>query len=404
MRASTLEVKMTFSGKRGAAVLISLMTAAAMEGAAFAQDFTLTTAGRVMIDFSAFDTGENGGNRSGTELRRLRLGVNGSYGSNLKYKVELNTNSSGEINAEDVFLEFKPGGGALKIKAGHFKTPNSLDELTSSRFISTLERSAFTDAFAFDRRVGIMASTGAKNYSISGGVFATNLENIGDQEGYAVAARGTYAPLLSDEMTVHLGASVRYRNQQEDGAIRYRQRPYTHLPGRIISTGGFAGEDVFYGFEAGAIAGSLFAAAEYGLTNAKNSGIGENADLSGGYGEAGVFFGGRKTYKGGKFNRPVVDNPVTKGGFGALALVARFDTLDLTDGGAVDGGKLDTFVLGADWYPVKNARIGLNYFNSDADLGSSTSGLDSEFADLVRNPAVNSASVSGIVTRLQFDF
>jgi len=224
---------MIFSGNRGAAAMISLLAFGASAQTAFAQDFTLNTAGRVMIDFSAFETdaGDISNSRSGTELRRLRLGVNGRYGSNVSYKVELNTNSSGEINAEDVFLEFKPGGGAFKIKAGHFKTPNSLDELTSSRFISTLERAAFTDAFAFDRRVGIMASTGAKNYSISGGVFATNLENIGEQEGYAIAARGTYAPILSGDMTVHLGASVRYRNQQEDGDIRYRQRPYTHLPG-----------------------------------------------------------------------------------------------------------------------------------------------------------------------------
>ena len=204
-------------------------------------------------------------------------------------------------------------------------------------------------------------------------------------------------------MTVHLGASTRYRNQKEDSDIRYRQRPYTHIPGRIISTGSFAGKDMFYGVEAGVISGGLFATGEYGITNADNAGVGDNADFSGGYAEAGVFFGGHKTYKGGKYNRPVVDNPVTDGGYGAVALVARYDTLDLANN-AVNGGQLDSIVIGADWYPVKNARIGINYFNADADLGTSTSGLDAEFAALVSAHAVTTETVNGFVARLGFDF
>ncbi|MGB0906972.1 MAG: OprO/OprP family phosphate-selective porin [Maricaulaceae bacterium] len=392
---------MTYYGKGGfaaAGLVVSMLIGCAAQ----AQDFTLKTSGRVMIDYAAVNA-NSGAKWDATELRRARLGVSGQYGSNVKYKVEFNTNSSEDINVEDAWVQFKPGAGKWKIKAGQFKTPNSLDEQTSSRFISTHERASFTDAFGFDRRVGVAASTGGDNYSFTAGIFTTNLTNIDDEEGMAIAARATYTPINTKETVVHLGASVRYRDQKNDGNIRYRQRPVSHIPGRIISTGSFADKDTFYGVEAAAIMGKFWAAGEYGQTNANNASGGTDGDFSGFYAEAGAFFGGRKTYKGHKFNRPKIDNPVTNGGYGALSLVARYDALDL-EGNAVNGGKLDSVVIGADWWPTKNTRLGVNYFNSDADLGTSTSGLDSDFASLVTNPAITKESVDGFIARLQFDF
>ena len=124
--------------------------------------------------------------------------------------------------------------------------------------------------------------------------------------------------------------------------------------------------------------------------------------LQGGYAEAGVIIGGKKTYKGGKFNRPKVDNPVTKGGMGALAFVARFDTIDLSDSGVI-GGSFNSYILGADWWATKYTRLGVNVFKVDADLGSSTSGLDGAFAALV-TAAVAMEDVKGVMLRAQFDF
>jgi len=182
-----------------------------------------------------------------------------------------------------------------------------------------------------------------------------------------------------------LGASFRHRNQGEDQSdLRYRQRPFTHVTGdRIINTTRFADSDTFYGVEGAVIKDNLWVAGEYASLNANGSDTNEDADFSGFYAEAGLFFGGKKTYKGGKFNRPKVDNPVGSGGYGAVSVVARYDNVDLEDG--VHLGQLETFVLGADWWPTKQTRIGINYFNADAENGNADSG-------------------NGFVGRVQFDF
>ena len=200
-----------------------------------------------------------------------------------------------------------------------------------------------------------------------------------------MAGRGYYNPIKTGDTVAHLGASWRYRKQgdtQDD--LRYRQRPYTNVAvGRIINTGRFAESDNFYAGEALFLKDSLWAAGEYSFLSANGSDGNEDADFSGGYIEVGYMIGGRKTYKGGKFNRPEVDNPVGEGGMGALALVARYDTLDLEDGPYL--GQLDTLVLGADWWATKQARLGLNFFNVDAENGTSESG-------------------SGVLGRLSIDF
>jgi phosphate-selective porin OprO/OprP len=394
---------MNTSLKQGVSITALLLTSMTMTHTASADDFTLNVGGRVQIDYAIADADIAGTDWSASELRRARLNVSGNFGKNLKYKFELNTNSSEDVNIEDAYVQWTPTAGKWNVKAGQFKTPNSLDEQTSSRFISTLERASFTDAFEFNRRIGAAVNTSGKTYTFSAGVFGDNLSNISDQESIAIAARGTFNPLKTDEALVHLGASFRYRDQGEtQGDIRYRQRPFTHIPGRIISTGSIAQSDTFFGAEAAGIFNNFWVSGEYGVTNASCGACAEDPSLSGGYAEAGLFFGGKKTYKSGKFNRPKVDKPITDGGMGAVSMVVRYDTIDLADT-SVNGGDMDTFILGADWWPTKNTRVGLNYFNSDAKLGTSTSGLDSDFATLVTN-GVTEESVSGVVARLQFDF
>ncbi|MGJ8561992.1 MAG: OprO/OprP family phosphate-selective porin [Alphaproteobacteria bacterium] len=370
----------------GASVLASALAVLALSAPSFASELTAELGGRVQIDYTNADIDTPDSSINDTELRRARLHVIGAYGSSVKYKIELNKASGSSVNVEDAYLQFTPEGSRFKIKAGQFKTHNSLDEQTSSRFISTLERAAFTDAFAFDRRVGLSVGTSGDNYTFDAGVFTTNLEeNGGTDEGHAVSARGTFNPIKTDDMLVHLGASWRYRSKGDTASeLRYRQRPYTHVaPSRIIDTGRFAKSDNFLGVEAAVIAGQFWAAGEYGLLGANGNGANSNADFGGFYGEAGVFFGGARTYKGGKFNRPKVDKPLGEGGYGALALVARYDQIDLQDGVYI--GELDTMIIGADWYPIKYTRIGLNYFDSDATNGTADKGR-------------------GFTARLQFDF
>ncbi len=367
----------------GASLLAICMS---IPSVSFAQDATIKVGGRLMVDYTIADFSDADFDIRDSEVRRARIFASGTYGPSVKYKLEFNHTSGGGIEVTDGFVQFAPKDSKFKVKVGQFKTHNSLEEETSSRFISTIERGAYTDAFQLDRRVGVSVNMSGDNYGFDVGAFGTNLENeSGPEEGFAFAGRGYYNPVKSDDTLVHLGASWRYREQGDTEAdLRYRQRPYTHVaPSRIIDTGRFADSDSFYAGEVAVLKGNMWAAGEYALLGANGSGTNEDANFSGGYLEAGMMFGGRKTYKGGKFNRPEVDNPVGEGGMGAVALVARFDTIDLDDGPYL--GKLDTVILGADWWATNQTRFSLNYFNVNAEDGSSESG-------------------NGVVGRLWFDF
>lgn len=390
--------------KRGISLIAVISACATFSTNAVAQEnFTAKFGGRIQLDYAIADGDVSGLDVSEAEIRRARLTVFGQLLKGLKYKVELNTNSSGQVNFEDAYVQWAPTGGKWNIKVGQIKTPNSLDEQTSSRFISTLERAAFTDAFEFNRRVGAAVNTSGKNFTFTAGVFGDNLLNLSDHQSTAFAARGTFNPLKSDDTLVHLGASFRYRDQKDSASdLRYRQRPFTHLPSRIISTGRIAQSDTFYGAEAAAIYKNLWVSGEYGVADTNCAAGASDPSLNGGYIEAGVFLGGNQTYKGGTFNRPIVDKSIKDGGIGALSFIARYDTIDLTDI-SVNGGDLDSTIVGVDWWPTQNTRIGLNYFDSAARLGSSALGLDSEFADLVRAGA-SDEKVSGFVARVQYDF
>lgn len=363
---------------------------------AAAQDATLDIGGRLMLDYTALDLKSPDLDLTVSQVRRGRLFAKGTYGSAVSYKFEFNHTTGSDLEITDGFIQFAPENQQFKIKVGHFKTHNSLEEEASSRFISTIERGGFTDAFELNRRLGVSIGTTQDRYTFNLGVYGEDINSDAPRtNGKAMAARATYLPVKTDDTIIHLGASWRYREASDGSNFRYRQRPYAEvltsentdgiLPsGRIIATPRFAESDNFYGVEALVIHNNLWASGEYTRLDANGAETNPNAQFGGGYIEGGIVIGGRKTYKSsGSFNRMKVDNPMGSGGLGALALVARYDTLDLEDNGYT--GKLDTLILGADWWPTKQTRLRINYFDADATNGA---------AD----------SAKGITARLGFDF
>ena len=380
---------LTLKGSLAASTLAVTM---ALSTASQAEDFTIDFGGRYMLDYTVADLSDPDSEIRDEEIRRLRGKVSGKLNSKWSYKVEttIDTESDGfNLILEDAYVQFKPGIGNWALIVGQDNTTVSMAEQTSSLFSSVYERAAITDAFGFSRRLGVIAKTSGDNYTFSAGVFSSNLEGDGGGStgnGKAASARATYNPIKSDDMVVHLGAYWRYRDKGDDdnSDLRYRQRPFTHVaPSRIVNTGRFAKSDNTFGVEAAATTGKLWAAGEASILKANGSGANPDANFGGYYGEVGVFFGGEKVYKGNKFNRPKVDKPFGQGGYGAASFVARYDSLDLQD--AIYTGKLDTVILGADWWPTRNTRLGINYFNADAENGSADKG-------------------EGFVARAQFDF
>ena len=357
--------------------------------------FEMNIRGRVFTDAAWLSDKDNNTTVKATELRTARLGIEGKAWNNTKYKFETDF-SGNNVTVKDAYLQWL-GKNGTNIIVGQFKTPNSLDEQTSSRHISFMERASFTDAFQLSRKIGVGISTGGDNWTAKAGVFrganGSSLEN----EGSDFAARVTYSPTYS-KTQLHFGGSARLRTTSDQSKFRYRQRPHLHLsPKRFVETNRIGSKDFLVGLEAASLNGPLWVTAEImrlkpkvGLSNQ------ENPIFFGGYAEAGYFITGEKRgYKASKgtWDRPKVISPVNDGGTGAWALATRFDLLDLSSKGYL-GGKQKNIIVGLNWYLNRYTRIMVNYNNTKITNASS--------ASINGNDGRN--SINGIGLRAQIDW
>ena len=295
----------------------------------------------------------------GSEIRRARLGVEGDIPGGFGYKFEVDF-AGGEVEIVDAIATY--GHGGLTISAGQHNTFQGLEELTSSRFISTMERAAFTDAFGFERRVGLSAQFESGAVLVQGGAFTDNVADLSN-ENWSVDGRAVFMPKLG-ETQLHLGGSLHYADYEAGSELRYRQRPFVHFTDeRFIDTGSFgAASELGMGLEAAAIRGPFHAAAEGFWQKADRPGALADPTFFGGYAEVGMFLtpGDSRGYKGGTFDRVKPANPVGEGGFGAVQVNVRYDRLDLVDAGLI-GGTQDGYAVSLVWTPTDYTRLMMNY-------------------------------------------
>lgn len=298
------------------------------------------------------------------EVRRARLGVEGDIPGGFGYRVEFDfAGDSAELT--NGYLTYRAAGAALTL--GQHNNFQSLEELTSSNDSTTIERAAFTDAFGFERRIGLSAQYTTGDVFLQGGVFTKNAEDLNDGRDGVISfdGRAVYAPKMG-KTQLHLGGSAHWRDLGSNLTMtRYRQRPLIHATStRFIDTKSIAGVDAetSYGLEALAIAGRFHMAGEAYWLNLSRAGA-TDAGFFGGYAELGYFLvGDGYGYRGGVLGAPNIANPATEGGVGAVALNLRYDHLDLTDSGAgIVGGTQHGIIAAVSWWPNANLRLIANY-------------------------------------------
>jgi phosphate-selective porin OprO and OprP len=102
--------------------------------------------GRLMVDGGALgDDDDVYEDDNGTELRAARLGIEGNFLKGWKYLLETDFADS-TVDVKDAYIEY--GGEFVEpayVRVGQYKTPNSIEELTSRRFITFMERAAIID-------------------------------------------------------------------------------------------------------------------------------------------------------------------------------------------------------------------------------------------------------------------
>lgn len=330
-----------------------------------------------------------------TRARRIRLGAEGTIPGGFGYKAEMDFANS-TVGFGDVLLTYAPKGKPWSIALGNQQYIQSLEQTTSSRFISFLERAQMNDAFNHARRIGLAVGLQDKANVLrfDAGLFAAHsIDGTFNDNGWIGAARATYSPQALGGM-LHLGANFQHRQfSDNNGSItsaavgapstnqlaRYRARPFTTTTDiRFVDTGSFAAKsDNIFGLEAGGIFKSLHVVGEAQWTKVNAFQAGDILDAGldqfpsatavvptgdptffSIYGEVGYYFTGEtRGYKNGAWDRTKVLKPFSKGGWGALQLNGRVDYLDL-DSNKLKNGLTNNFVTGATSLASTNSRLG----------------------------------------------
>ena len=312
-----------------------------------------------------------------TRARRIRLGAEGTIPGGFGYKAEADF-ANGSVGFGDVILTYTPTNTQFNVAIGNQETNNGLEQISSSRWSSFIERAAFDDAFVNTRRLGINLGYVSKagDLRLNAGLWSGHsIDSTLDNEGWIGAARAVYAPLKGGNQ-LHFGLNYQHREFQSNnnGATasgsgqasvnqiaRYRARPYSQLTDvRFVDTGNYAAKsDDIVGLEVAGIFKSLHIAAEGQYLKSNAYGTGDtlsnitgantlnlfpgsvatvlvpdgNPSYYGGYIEAGYFLTGEtRGYKNGTWDRTKVLKPFSKGGKGAIQLTGRVDYLDLDTG------------------------------------------------------------------------
>jgi phosphate-selective porin OprO and OprP len=371
----------------------------------------------------------------GVGLRRARLGVEGTFFHDYDYKFEYDfTRGNGTIGAgvTDAFLRWNYDK-AFSIKVGSFKEPFSLEEATSNRFLTFLERNMIVNTFVDNPntyKVGVGANYSQERYQIAtsfqtepvgaNGAAASSINTNGGSNrnngsgdtGWEANARISGMPWMESKTKfLHVGASGSYVDVNNGFSV--------DKDGKATSNGGFSfvsalnnnvdrtnilntgnltkGSKVIesftrFGAETALVYGPWSAQAEYIQTNVSGKGY-DGETLDGYYGYVSYFLTGEsRGYKSktGAWDRLKPNrNFDMKGGWGAWEVAAGYDYIDMNDG-SIKGGRASTAKFGLNWYPNSHFRVMGNFIHV-LDLNTGQRGF-------------NNADLDAFEMRAQVDF
>jgi phosphate-selective porin OprO and OprP len=327
--------------------------------------FSFQLGGRVHFDTYIFDE-DLVRTTSTTEFRRTRITLTGSL-YDWGYKIEQDF-SAGNTTAgyRDVFLSTKALGGTVMF--GQFKPFRAMEEMTSSNEITMMERPFATATGIYNGRQfqqGIGYRTGADNWTA--GLSAFNLRDAAGprNEGVGAAGRVTFAPVMSDNSTVHLGLSVSHENANRGSSQATANANYAGRrgPSQTIATQGAGSTVDMVGLEFGMTQGPFFVQTEYAMGTFGGAGTAPDQDvvtyyLMGSY----MLTGETKPYHKGN---GVFRSVRPKSESGAWELTARYDYIENED---VTNLSATSMTVGVNYYINRAMRFMLNYTMGENDV------------------------------------
>ena len=363
-------------------------------------------------------------------VRRLRLGGFGEVGEHVTYYVEVDFAQQGGTALADTFLTLTdldqsglvPGDEA---RVGFFRQPVGMMGRMGARVIPFLER-PLPFALTPFRQVGVGLNGFDEDSGLSweGTVYRfpsdTDGGVLGDRGGYSTAGRlsARLGGRGDRDALLHLGLSGAFQSTADD-AVRFRSRPETFAPESrgvtgsagttravppFVDTGVLAAEYVHVaGAELAGRAGSAWFRSEYLNTriDAPGSG-GPEPTFDGFYAMAGLILTGEVLpydLPTATFGRVAPSRPFDPGAgdWGAVEVLARVSTLDLSDAG-VNGGELTDLSAGVNWYLTARCKFQFNYIRAFLNEPGTATG------PLAGRTDVGGSAADVIAVRAQIDF
>ena len=335
-------------------------------------EFTTQIGGRVMLDAATFS--DDLGDESGSEVRRARLFMTGKMYNDWDYKFQIGY-AGNKVSMKDMYISYN-GLDSARLRVGNHKMPLGLEQQTSSKYITFMERSILTgvqeDAGEAGRAMGISSFSHGDNWTAA---VAAHLEgttsalDFNDNEDWGWGGRVSFAPIAEKTQNIHLGASFHHQEYENNGRdLGLSFRPEAHLsPVKPFTTGniGTMDDGNAYGLEAATVWGPFSLQTEYAyfaLNSAADNTASNDPDFSTWYLMGSWFITGEsRNYAAnkGEFGRVKPHNVVGQGGTGAWEVALRYSEADLENGDLGNTGDITT--IGLNWYATPTIRFMANY-------------------------------------------
>ena len=173
------------------------------------KQFVLKFGGRIMLDHAFFshnnEMNQNYGSlevTSGTEFRRARLYFSGVVYKNVEFKLQVDF-AGGITTFKDAYIGVRNIHGIGTVRIGNVKEPFRLEALTSSKYITFMERS-LSISVSQERNNGILLFNDFANKRLAAQIgFFRNSDAVGNNKkannSYALTARVSGIPYQNKE-------------------------------------------------------------------------------------------------------------------------------------------------------------------------------------------------------------
>lgn len=410
----------------GARVERKMLTAEARDGILVfespKQDFRFWFDVRVQMDGAIFfgekDWMDPIGNNA--SIRRARIGIKSQITKN--WTGELDTDfANGNFELKDALLRYTSDCGSFRVTGGNFKEDFSMEQTTTSRYLSFMERPMAVQTFAPSRHIGVdvrfrhnwlYASVGTFFQLIEGAEAATWVEDANKDYGYnqglSYTGKLVFNPLYKHaDAGIHIGLGGSYRTPKTDAdpreyhGFRYSSRNSTALNRKkYLDTGRHPGVTDFeflWNAELAAHYRGFRVQGEYIQMNnfledklpeqyAAAYGNIKKYTFGGWYAMAGILlFGGEYQYN---LSESEFTQPSRGRKWGDIELVARYDYMSLNDKN-IYGGAGENYTFGINYYVNNNVKFVLNYQYSRNDRYANATGDHFIGVDSQGNPTTD---------------